>query len=311
MDKNTSLSRRKFISNTAKSGAGALLFPMEIDWLPKPAFPLSEGFKLIVHATNWGFDGTIDAFCAKAKKEGYDGVEVWIPGDQKGMDELVTATSKHDLKFGLLFGGWESDFDTHLKTFEQMMQRALTVKPTYINCHSGRDWFNFEQGKQFIERSYTMAKGTGIPVYHESHRGRLLFAAHVTKQYMDAIPQLRLTFDVSHWCNVHESLLEDQVETLSLVLSKTEHIHARIGHAEGPQVNDPRAPEWKSAVAAHFAWWDKVVERKAAAGQPLTVLTEFGPPTYLPTVPYTFQPLANQWDINVYMMNQLRERYKP
>ncbi len=44
-------------------------------------------------------------------------------------------------------------------------------------------------------------------------------------------------------------------------------------------------------------------------GKALTVLTEFGPPDYMWTTPYTRQPLANQWDINVHMMNTFRKRY--
>jgi hypothetical protein len=88
-----------------------------------------------------------------------------------------------------------------------------------------------------------------------------------------------------------------------------EHIHARIGHPEGPQVNDPRAPEWDEAMKAHIAWWDKVIARKKKNGERMTILTEFGPPTYMPTLPYTQQPLANQWDINVHMMKLLRKRY--
>ncbi len=126
---------------------------------------------------------------------------------------------------------------------------------------------------------------------------------------METIPDLRITFDVSHWCNVHESLLADQQETLELTLQRTDHIHARIGHAEGPQVNDPRAPEWEEALNAHLAWWDKVVEIKKQKGEVLTILTEFGPPDYMPTLPYTRQPLADQWAINVYMMQLLRQRY--
>ncbi len=108
---------------------------------------------------------------------------------------------------------------------------------------------------------------------------------------------------------MHESLLGDQAETVDLALTRVEHIHARIGHSEGPQVNDPRAPEWDETVKAHFAWWDRVAERKKKNGERMTILTEFGPPAYMPTIPYTRQPLANQWDINVYMMKLLRKRY--
>jgi hypothetical protein len=47
-------------------------------------------------------------------------------------------------------------------------------------------------------------------------------------------------------------MLDDQNETINLALSRTGHIHARIGHPEGPQVNDPRAPEWKNIVDTHL-----------------------------------------------------------
>ena len=155
-----------------------------------------------------------------------------------------------------------------------------------------------------------MAKKTGITICHETHRSRILFAAHVAKQYLDKNPQMRVTLDISHWCNVHESLLHDQEDTVQAVLKRVDHIHTRVGHPEGPQVNDPRAPEWENALKRHLGWWDKVVEAKKKAGKQMTFLTEFGPPDYMPTLPYTRQPLADQWAINVHMMKLLRKRYQ-
>jgi sugar phosphate isomerase/epimerase len=182
-------------------------------------------------------------------------------------------------------------------------------RPLYINNHSGKDYFSFDDNKKFIEHTQALAKETGQLIYHETHRGRMLFAAHITRNFLEKYPDLRLTLDISHWCNVHESLLADQKETIDLALSRTEHIHARIGHPEGPQVNDPRAPEWENTVKQHFEWWDKIVERKKRNGERVTFLTEFGPPDYMPTYPYTKQPLADQWAINVHMMHLLRKRY--
>ena len=154
-----------------------------------------------------------------------------------------------------------------------------------------------------------LSKETGIPIYHETHRGRMMFAAHTTHEFIKKYPALKLTLDISHWCNVHESMLENQQQAVEAALERTEHIHARVGYQEGPQVAEPRAPEWKYAVDAHIAWWDKVVERKRKAGERITFLTEFGPPLYMQTLPYTLQPLSNQWEINVYMMQLLRKRY--
>lgn len=254
----------------------------------------------------------MDSLCEKIKKEGYDGMELWWPGKKEEQDEMFAALKKHKLDIGFLYGAWQTNPQEHLVEFKKMVEAAAKQniqRPLYINCHSGRDHFSFEDNKKFIDFTTALSKETGILICHETHRARIMYAAHTTRQYIEKIPELRLTLDVSHWCNVHESLLEDQKETVDLALQHVDHIHARIGHQEGPQVNDPRAPEWTDVVKAHFAWWDKIVEMKKKAGARLTILTEFGPPTYMPTLPYTLQTVANQWDINVHMMQVLRKRY--
>ena len=273
---------------------------------------MSKDFRLIVLATNWGFPGSVAEYCARVKKDGYDGIEIWWPTQSKDQDELFAALKANGLQVGFLTAGHESDYDAHLKSFTAMVDAAAknTVqRPLYINCHSGRDYFSVDQNKTFIRHTTGLAKQTGIKICHETHRSRMLFAAPVARHYFDDVPELRITLDVSHWCNVSESLLEDQADTVAIALKRVDHIHARIGHAEGPQVNDPRAPEWDAAVKAHFAWWDQVVEYKKQQGDTLTVLTEFGPPTYMPTLPFTQQPLADQWAINVHMKDLLRKRY--
>jgi len=273
---------------------------------------MNKNFELKILATNWGFGGTIDEYCAKVKHDGYDGIEIWWPIEKKDQDALFAALKKNNLEVGFLTAGSQSNYDEHFATFKNMVDAAArnTVqRPLYINCHSGRDYFSFEQNKTFIDHTLQLAKETGIKICHETHRSRILFAAPVARQYFDKIPELRITFDVSHWCNVSESLLQDQPETVNIALQRVDHIHARIGHPEGPQVNDPRAPEWDATMKAHFTWWDKVVELKKQQGDRLTILTEFGPPTYMPTLPYTQQPLADQWAINVHMMELLRKRY--
>ena len=307
--------RRKFIKQTT-AGTTALLLSLEsISSFSKPSFTMNKNYELKIMATSWGFRGTVDEFCNKAKKEGYDGIEIWWPTDnQKAQDELFAALKNYGLEIGFLCGGSQNDPKEHLDFYKKMIDAAAKQniqRPLYINNHSGRDHFSFDDNKKFIEHTNALAKETGITICHETHRSRILFAAHVARKYIEKYPELKLTLDISHWCNVHESLLADQKQTVDMALERTEHIHARIGHPEGPQVNDPRAPEWENTVKQHFDWWDKVVERKKKNGERMTFLTEFGPPDYMPTMAYTRQPLSDQWAINVYMMNMLRKRYAP
>lgn len=269
-------------------------------------------FQLKVLATNWGFEGSMKQYIEKVKQEGYDGIESWWPMEEKELHEMADLLTKHNLQVGFLCGAQDVNYQEHFNFFKRMVDAAATnklLKPLYINCHSGRDYFTFEQNKSFIDHTTKLAQQTGIKICHETHRSRILYSAPAAKNYFEQIPELRITFDVSHWCNVSESLLNNQPDTMRMALERTDHVHARIGHPEGPQVNDPRAPEWKEAVDAHLAWWDKIAELKRKKNETMTVLTEFGPPDYMPTQPYSRKPLADQWAINVYMKDLVRERY--
>src|SRR5687767_881670 len=96
------------------------------------------GYELKVMGTSWGFPGTVDAFCAKAKKEGYDGIEMWWPLDKAKQDDLFAALKKHGLEIGFLCGAYQSNWQQHIDQFKKMIDESTgnTIqKPQYINCH--------------------------------------------------------------------------------------------------------------------------------------------------------------------------------
>ncbi len=259
--------------------------------------------------TDWGRQISWDAFCEKTKTDGYDGLETWFPSDKKSQQELKAALTKHDLKVGFLNGTNKSiPFEESLKAYTAHFKTLIAWNPAYINCHTGNDFFTFQQNKAFIDAANKIAKENNIPIYHETHRGRFSYNLPDTKKYIQAIPELKMTLDISHWMVVHESLLQNQDEALQEVLDRSYHIHARVGHAEGPQVNDPEAPEWKKAVDRHLDIWEKVILQKWKTNSTYTITAEFGPADYMPTLPYTRVPVADQWKANLYIMKALKKR---
>ena len=301
------INRRNFLTTSALASGGLIFNQPKTRKLD---FQIPADFKLTILATNWGFQGKFDQFCEKAKADNYDGIEVWVPRQPEQQKAFKETVEKYGLQYGLLAGAGGNDFVTHFAQFQESVNEAIKLKPLFINCHSGRDYFSFEENKRFIELTTELSQQHNIPIYHETHRARILFAAHISKQYIEALPDLRLTLDISHWCNVHSSLLEDQKETVDLALARVGHIHSRVGHSNSPQITDPRGPEWEDALNAHFAWWDQVVKYKTEAQETLTMTTEFGPPSYMATLPFTNQPVTDLWTINVHMKDLWRERYK-
>jgi sugar phosphate isomerase/epimerase len=298
--------RRDFLKQTTLGGAGFWLggwrSQAQADLVIPPSFQLRH------FASKWGFQGDIDAFCQVAKAAGYQGIEIWLP-QPDAVAPLQRALDKHELSLGLLVRGETADAKEHLAQFVANAKRAAALKPAFMNGHTGKEYFTFEQGKPFFTEAAAISAQTGIPFYHETHRARLLFAAHITQAYLEAVPEMRLTLDISHWVVVHNHYLDELAEALQLAFQRTAHIHSRVGYSNGPQVADPRAPNESQALDEHLAWWDAVVKARLAAGENLTITPEFGPPSYMPTVPFTGQPLGNQWEINLYMKALLTERY--
>ncbi|MCK0157932.1 sugar phosphate isomerase/epimerase [Cellulophaga sp. F20128] len=274
--------------------------------------PAKSQNKVQFFQTNWGSSLGWDQFCQKAKASGYDGIEVWMPNGADSQNELKNALEKHKLAIIFLHGTSKgTTFNESLKNYSQKLEAILEWKPVAVNCHTGSDFFTTAQNKAFIDAANKISKKHGIPVYHETHRGRFSYSLPETQKYLSLIPDLKLTLDISHWMVVHESLLQGKEKELQEVIHRSEHIHARVGHAESPQVNDPEAPEWKGALDRHLDIWEEIILKKWKEGHAVyTITTEFGPPNYMPTLPYTKVPVADQWKANVFIMNAIKERLK-
>ncbi len=266
------------------------------------------------YCPRWGSESLLwSEFCRRVAEAGYDGVETSLPwGDKAGTELILHELAKHGL--GLIAQHWETHdpvFESHQVEYVRRLEWLAAAQPQFINSQTGLDWFEPEQNRELLAAAHEVARKTGVTILHETHRGKFSFAAAVCARYLRDDPALRLSADFSHWCVVSESFLTDQVASMDLAIAGADHIHARVGHPEGPQVSDPRAPEWHLALEAHLAWWDRIVERHRQSGnEVLTVTPEFGPAPYLPTIPYTNQPIADQWGINLYMKELLAKRWQ-
>ena len=258
----------------------------------------------------WGLESLSYAQAAKrVKAAAYDGMEIAVRDGK--FTEAIQATKGNGLELVLMAFGEGSHFPDHKKKYRDDLLKTASYKPKFINAHTGHDYFTYEQNCELIQVAMDVQQETGVKILHETHRGRFSYSAPAMQHYLVTFPNLRLTGDFSHWVNVSESYLADQADNMARALKQTDHVHCRVGHPEGPQVNDPRAPEWKEALETHATWWDTVRQRLQTAGaSEQTITCEFGPaPGYLPTLPYTQQPVVSQWDVNVFMMGFLRKRW--
>ncbi len=261
----------------------------------------------------WGAeDVPFETFAANVKEAGYDGVEMMLNPNVEAT-EIDQILQKHNLLFiAQIAQDDNTSFEENMAIVEQKVLHAAACKPIKINSQTGKDYFSFEQNLKFVELYNTLQQKIGIPIVHETHRGRFNYAPFVTDAYFKAAT-FNITADFSHWCCVTESLLaaEQWQPVLQEAIKRSTHIHARVGFAEGPQINDPRAAEHKPALDAHKQWWDAIINLQLKQQTAFfTITPEFGPDPYMPAMPHTKEPLVSQWDVNVHMMNMLKAHYK-
>jgi hypothetical protein len=174
------------------------------------------------------------------------------------------------------------------------------------------DAWSHEDALTFFSGVLNLEQTHGIAISCETHRGRYTHNPWLFGRILRALPELKITADFSHWCVVTERLiLDEEPALLELACAHAYHLQTRVGYSQGPQVPDPRAPEYADALAAHERWWDTLWQSQRTRGLTRSTLTpEFGPDGYLHCAPFTQEPVADLWDINQWIAHRQRDRFQ-
>ena len=274
--------------------------------------------KIDFFCPRWGSeDLSWPSFAKRIKNDGFAGVEVFPLGEMRKNEEMVAVLGDLGLSYILLHAELVegADFDRYLDALERNLYALLSyqnreAKPRFIVTQTGREYYTKAQMEACFALCDRISQESSIPIIQETHRNKWSYAAHVVKDYLVSFPQLELALDLSHWVCVSESYLEDQQDAVDLAIRCTKHVHARVGHPQGPQVTDPRTPENREALNHHLAWWDQWIDHLERMGHSSTTNTpEFGPHPYMAYLPHTRRPVAEQYEINCWMKRLLEARY--
>src|SRR5579859_6544441 len=261
--------------------------------------------RLLVFRSLWGMTGRIEEQIAQISAEGYDGVEAWHQPEVISVSNLRKLLDKYHLQLTMA-----TTVDKR-SDIEAKLTAHLDYQPLRIGVHSGRDSMTLDEGSAFFEEALRLEQKIGIPVAHETHRGRCFFTPWHTQLYLQRFPELKVVADYSHWVNVCERLPDDQQEAIRLACEHAIHIHGRVGYEEGPQVPDPSAPEYAPQLQWHEARWQAIWDAHQRRNEAfLTFTPEYGPPLYLHTLPHTNEPVANLSDVCLWGAKRARQQFE-
>jgi len=269
--------------------------------------------QLKLFKTMWGFNGSsVDEAVNQLVTAGMQGLEGAAPEnkiEQAYWSELFESKDIPYIAEITTAGSYVPDrhatLQQHLDSLERKLQHSAALDPLFVTCLGGCDAWPEVQSIEFFQRAIELAEKYSLTISFETHRSRSLFNPWVTQRIVEQIPEINLTIDFSHWCVVCERLMDTELDLIHTIADNVQHIHARVGYDQGPQVPDPRAPEYEYALRAHQNWWEILWRAQIKRGFKFTTMTpEFGPDGYLHELPFSKQPVADLWELNCWMAEE-------
>ncbi len=258
----------------------------------------------------WGVTDHFSTAIARFTGMGYGAIESPLPA-AADRDAFMSAISASRLRYrAMAFTGGATVAD-HVRSLREQLETARAMGAMAVTAHSGSDAWTLAQAAEFFKAAVEVEGEAGIPVAHETHRGRVMFNPWTTAELLGRFDRLRVCCDFSHWVVVAERLLDADDPAIALAASRCTHLHARVGYAQGPQVPDPFAPEYAAELTRHEQWWDRIWSAQRSAGVAETSLTpEFGPPPYLHTLPFTSAPVNDLQQVCDRMAARQKTRFE-
>ncbi|MFT5550227.1 MAG: hypothetical protein ACI9CO_002160 [Candidatus Azotimanducaceae bacterium] len=162
--------------------------------------------------------------------------------------------------------------------------------------------WNVDEVAKVTQQWLKQGKEAQIPIYVEGHRNCMTNDLLFTLQLMDAVPELKMTADLSHFMVNQEWVtlpLEDHEQALiSRFLDRSESFQGRIASPEQVQIQlgFPQHEKW---VNLFHDWWTEGLaswrRRHAGTDDRCVFLCELGPPPYAITGADGYE-LTNRWD---------------
>jgi hypothetical protein len=138
-----------------------------------------------------------------------------------------------------------------------------------------------------VQEWLRVAVEESMPIQFETHRNCITNELFATLQMLEAVPEMRLSADLSHYVVAREMMQPITAETQNhvlRVLQRSDSFQGRI--ATRNQIQVPIAfPQHRDWLETFLGWWREGFRlwRSRAPGEDLVFLCELGPPNYAMT----------------------------
>lgn len=176
-------------------------------------------------------------------------------------------------------------FPNTVEEMRPLLEFSKEMGAPYANVIAPVFPLTVEDAVPIIRTWLEMADDIGMPIKFETHRDCITNDMFMTLQLLDAIPELRLTADLSHYCLNREMsapITAQNQAWIQQLLERSDSFQGRISSHEQIQLplHFPQTRKW---IGIFKDWWKRGFRSwrtRAGDNETLIFLCELGPPEY-------------------------------
>ena len=242
-----------------------------------------------------GKERTVEEAFQMVADAGYHGMAIDL-----GVTDLDTARTMkpHFERHGL--GCMINAFPRSIEGLRPVLHMARDFDARFVNIIGQVMPISVDGMIPVIREWLAMAREERVAIQFETHRNCITNDLFTTLQLIDAIPEMELCCDLSHYLIDREfwyPISADDNAMISRILARSQSFQGRVASREQIQVqiSFPQHQKWFDLFAG---WWEEGFaswRARADEDDVLNFLCELGPPEYAITGPDGYE-LSDRWE---------------
>ena len=205
-------------------------------------------------------------------------------------------------------------FPTSIEGLQADIDLAIELGATHLNIIGQVYPFTVEEGASYVRGWLELCDRANLPVVIETHRDCITTDMLYTLQLLEAVPEMDLCADVSHFVVGREfrwPIPEQDDAWIHRVLERSKSFQGRVASREQIQIQLD-FPQHEGWVELFFGWWEAGLRgwrAREPADAVLNFLCELGPPPYAITGADGYE-LSERWEEALVIKDRVREIWR-
>jgi hypothetical protein len=272
--------------------------------------------RLLVFQSLWGMqrlkgraaDASLADNVAEIGAAGFDGVTNPFATPEQALPLVEVASDN-----GILIEG--QCFPTTIEALKPALELANRYGIHQLSVQPDMRPRQLAESLRILEAWSRMTEDSDVPVYIETHRGRMTNDLLVTLDIIDALPELRLLADISHFVVERDfpepPLPREMEDQMRQILDRSWAAHGRVASPGQVQV-EISFPHNKPYLDQSLGWWGYMLEswsRRAGPNDSFLFTCELGPRPYAISGPDGFDQ-SDRWQEALMMKDLVRQLWE-